>query len=96
MLITSRKTSNTPEISQFPLAGRNAAIAGDARGVGLEVIRALAEAGGSVVIIHNSNKGVAKIASDLPRSQLNGRSLLIRIMLECNRHSHLSAVDEAI
>lgn len=59
---------NAPVLSQFPLDGKIAAVTGGARGIGLEVVRGLAEAGADVALIYTSSKDAheiaAKIASD--------------------------------
>lgn len=45
-----------PVLSQFQLNGKIAAVTGGARGIGLEVVRALAEAGAQVALIYTSSK----------------------------------------
>lgn len=45
-----------PVLSQFQLNGKVAAVTGGARGIGLEVVRALAEAGAQVALIYTSSK----------------------------------------
>ncbi|KAA8649634.1 hypothetical protein EYZ11_002650 [Aspergillus tanneri] len=49
----------------FDLTGKVAAITGGARGIGLEVSTALAEAGANVALIYNSSKTADAIAADI-------------------------------
>ncbi|RAK93775.1 NAD(P)-binding protein [Aspergillus costaricaensis CBS 115574] len=46
---------NAPVLSQFSLQGKTAAVTGGARGIGLEIVRALAEAGADVALIYASS-----------------------------------------
>ncbi|KAL4956375.1 hypothetical protein BDW69DRAFT_181677 [Aspergillus filifer] len=59
---------NRNVLSQFSLKGKVAAVTGGARGIGLEIVRGLAEAGASVALIYGTNseahETAAKIASD--------------------------------
>ena len=59
---------NTPVLSQFSLKGKIAAVTGGARGIGLEVVRGLAEAGADVAIIYSTStdcvETAAKIAAE--------------------------------
>ncbi|KXT17924.1 hypothetical protein AC579_5892 [Pseudocercospora musae] len=52
-------------LSQFKLDGKIAAVTGGARGIGLEVVRALAEAGASVALIYTSSKDAEETASKI-------------------------------
>lgn len=52
-------------LSQFKLDGKIAAVTGGARGIGLEVTRALAEAGASVALIYTSSKDANETAKKL-------------------------------
>jgi sorbose reductase len=49
-------------LSHFSLGGKVAAVTGGARGIGLEVVRALAEAGASVALIYTSSKDATQTA----------------------------------
>lgn len=51
--------STAPVLSQFSLAGKVAAVTGGARGIGLEIVRGLAEAGASVALIYSSSSATA-------------------------------------
>lgn len=57
-----------PVLSQFSLKGKIAAVTGSARGIGLEILRGLAEAGADVALIYRTNKEAnetaAKIAAE--------------------------------
>ncbi|KAI9712069.1 MAG: hypothetical protein M1820_001778 [Bogoriella megaspora] len=59
---------NSHVLSQFSLKGKIAAVTGGARGIGLEIVRGLAEAGADVAVIYTSSKNTeetaAKIAKD--------------------------------
>lgn len=60
--------AHTPVLSQFSLKGKIAAVTGGARGIGLEIVRGLAEAGADVALIYSSSSDAvvtaAKIATD--------------------------------
>ncbi|GAB7325227.1 hypothetical protein MBLNU13_g09296t1 [Cladosporium sp. NU13] len=49
-------------LSHFSLSGKVATVTGGARGIGLEVVRALAEAGASVALIYTSSKDATQTA----------------------------------
>ncbi|PYI06963.1 oxidoreductase [Aspergillus sclerotiicarbonarius CBS 121057] len=55
-------------LTQFSLKGKIAAVTGGARGIGLEVVRSLAEAGADVALIYSSSsdadESAAKIAAE--------------------------------
>lgn len=59
---------NTPVLSQFSLKGKIAAVTGGARGIGIEIVRGLAEAGADVALLYTSSmdapQTAAKIAQD--------------------------------
>ncbi|KAK9428530.1 NAD(P)-binding protein [Lipomyces doorenjongii] len=56
---------HAPVLQQFSLKGKIAAVTGGARGIGLEIVRGLAEAGADVALIYLSNKEAAKTAADI-------------------------------
>lgn len=54
---------NTPVLSQFSLKGKIAAVTGGAKGIGLEIVRGLAEAGADVAIIYGKSATLAEEAA---------------------------------
>ncbi|PLB50026.1 oxidoreductase [Aspergillus steynii IBT 23096] len=56
---------NKHVLKAFDLTGKVAAVTGGARGIGLEVSNALAEAGANVALIYNSSTSAASIANDI-------------------------------
>ncbi|KAK1486922.1 oxidoreductase [Colletotrichum abscissum] len=56
-----------PVLSQFSLKGKVAAVTGGARGIGLEIVRGLAEAGADVALIHATSKDAVEIASQIAK-----------------------------
>ncbi|KAI2634037.1 oxidoreductase [Xylaria nigripes] len=60
--------ADSPVLSQFSLKGKIAAVTGGARGIGVEIVRGLAEAGADVALMYTSSKDAhetaAKIAQD--------------------------------
>lgn len=52
----------SPVLSHFSLHNKIACVTGGARGIGLEVVRGLAEAGASVALIYTSSKDAAQTA----------------------------------
>lgn len=56
---------NTPVLSQFSLKGKIAAVTGGAKGIGVEVVRGLAEAGADVALIYASSIDAASIAAKI-------------------------------
>lgn len=54
---------NRNVLSQFSLKGKVAAVTGGARGIGLEIVRGLAEAGADVALIYSSNASANKSAA---------------------------------
>ena len=57
-----------PVLSHFSLQGKIACVTGGARGIGLEVVRALAEAGASVALIYTSSKDAAQTAEEISKA----------------------------
>lgn len=57
-----------PVLNQFSLKGKIAAVTGGARGIGLEIVRGLAEAGADVALLYGTNaeaqETAAKIAAE--------------------------------
>lgn len=58
---------STPVLSHFSLKNKIAAVTGGARGIGLEVVRALAEAGATVALIYTSSKDAEETASTMSK-----------------------------
>lgn len=54
-------------LSHFSLKGKTACVTGGARGIGLEVCRALAEAGAAVALIYTSSKDADETASKIAK-----------------------------
>lgn len=54
---------NTPVLSQFSLKGKIAAVTGGAKGIGLEIVRGLAEAGADVALLYGTSKDAAETAA---------------------------------
>lgn len=54
---------NTPVLSQFSLHGKIAAVTGGAKGIGLEIVRGLAEAGADVALIYGTSAAAAASAA---------------------------------
>ncbi|THV97121.1 hypothetical protein D6D25_09096 [Aureobasidium pullulans] len=58
---------NTPVLSQFSLKGKIAAVTGGARGIGVEVVRGLAEAGADVALIYTSSRDASETAAAIAK-----------------------------
>ncbi|KAF5004758.1 hypothetical protein FDECE_8748 [Fusarium decemcellulare] len=56
---------DAPVLSQFCLAGKIAIVTGGSRGIGLQVVTALAEAGADVAFIYHSSTNADVVASDI-------------------------------
>lgn len=56
---------NRNVLSQFSLKGKVAAVTGGARGIGLEIVRGLAEAGADVALIYSSNASASESAAEI-------------------------------
>lgn len=54
---------NTPVLSQFSLEGKTAVVTGGAKGIGLEVVRGLAEAGADVALLYGTSAAAAADAA---------------------------------
>ncbi|KAJ4423236.1 hypothetical protein N0V82_002097 [Gnomoniopsis sp. IMI 355080] len=54
---------NTPVLSQFSLQGKIAAVTGGAKGIGLEIVRGLAEAGADVALLYGTSHDAAAVAA---------------------------------
>ncbi|KAL2005424.1 hypothetical protein VTN00DRAFT_2635 [Thermoascus crustaceus] len=59
------KPENKHVLKSFDLTGKVAAVTGGARGIGLEVSKALAEAGADVALIYNSSKNAETLAAEI-------------------------------
>lgn len=58
---------HAPVLPQFSLAGKIVAVTGGARGIGLEVVRGMAEAGADVALLHTSTKDAPEIAAKVSK-----------------------------
>jgi len=67
MPLAKPSDSHTPVLSHFGLKGKIAAVTGGARGIGLEVCRALAEVGVAVALIYTSSKDAEETASKIAK-----------------------------
>lgn len=67
MALAMPKDANSPVLSHFSLNGKIAAVTGGSRGIGLEVCKALAEAGASVALIYTSSKNAPETAEKLSK-----------------------------
>lgn len=56
---------NTPVLSQFSLTGKITAVTGGARGIGVEIVRGLAEAGADVALIYTASKDAHETAAKI-------------------------------
>ncbi|KAI0421701.1 oxidoreductase [Xylaria grammica] len=56
---------NTPVLSQFSLKNKAAAVTGGARGIGVQVVRGLAEAGADVALIYSTSSDAPEIAAKI-------------------------------
>jgi sorbose reductase len=56
---------NTHVLSQFSLKGKIAAVTGGAKGIGLEVVRGLAEAGADVARIYATSNNAAEVGGKI-------------------------------
>ena len=58
---------HSPVLSHFSLKGKVAAVTGGSRGIGVEVVRGLAEAGATVGLIYTSSKDAPETASKISK-----------------------------
>lgn len=58
----------SPVLSQFSLTGKVAAVTGGARGIGLEIVRGLAEAGADVALIYQTSTNAAEVAEEITKA----------------------------
>ena len=56
---------HAPVLSQFSLKGKTAIVTGGARGIGVEIVRGLAEAGADVAVIYSTSSGAHDIAANI-------------------------------
>ncbi|KAM0189363.1 hypothetical protein ACHAPA_012308 [Fusarium lateritium] len=56
---------NTPVLSQFSLKGKIVCVTGGARGIGLEVVRGMAEAGADVALIYSTSSDAPQAAAQI-------------------------------
>ena len=65
MPIAEPANAHSPVLNHFSLKGKVAAVTGGSRGIGVEVCRALAEAGASVGLIYTKSKDAPQTASKI-------------------------------
>ena len=61
------KNINAPVLDQFSLQGKIVAVTGGAGGIGIEIVRGLAEAGADVALIYNSSNRAGEIAATIAK-----------------------------
>lgn len=57
--------ATAPVLSQFSLKGKIAAVTGGARGIGVEIVRGLAEAGADVALLYTSSSDAHETAAKI-------------------------------
>ncbi|RYC54946.1 hypothetical protein CHU98_g11264 [Xylaria longipes] len=57
--------ATAPVLSQFSLKGKIAAVTGGARGIGVEIVRGLAEAGADVALLYTSSRDAHETATKI-------------------------------
>jgi sorbose reductase len=67
MSLARPSNAKAPVLSHFSLKGKKAAVTGGARGIGLEVVRGLAEAGADVALIYTSSKNAEETADKISK-----------------------------
>lgn len=65
MPLSKPANAHSPVLSHFSLKGKVAAVTGGARGIGVEVVRAFAEAGATVGLIYTSSKDAHDTAAKI-------------------------------
>ncbi|RWA06527.1 hypothetical protein EKO27_g8576 [Xylaria grammica] len=77
MVLAPHSNPESPVLSHFSLAGKTALVTGGSRGIGLEVVRGLAEAGAKVAFTYSSTPATEaeKTAADISAAN-NGLAVL--------------------
>lgn len=57
--------TNSPVLSQFNLTGKTALVTGGSRGIGLEVVTGLLEAGAAVAFTYSTTSDIEKIVTKI-------------------------------
>ncbi|CAK1356219.1 putative NADP-dependent mannitol dehydrogenase [Cercospora beticola] len=68
MPLAKPTNASSPVLSHFSLSGKFAAVTGGARGIGLEVVRGLAEAGATVALIYTASKDAEETAKSISQA----------------------------
>ncbi|KAF2214698.1 hypothetical protein CERZMDRAFT_110301 [Cercospora zeae-maydis SCOH1-5] len=77
MPLAKPQNASSPVLSHFSLSGKIAAVTGGARGIGLDVVRGLAEAGATVALIYTASKDAEETAKSI--SQSTGQKIVAYI-----------------
>lgn len=68
MSLAQHPQPDAPVLQHFSLKGRKAAVTGGARGIGLEICRAFAEAGADVALLYTQSKDADEKAAEIARA----------------------------
>lgn len=64
---SASESASKSVLDQFSLKGKVAAVTGGARGIGLEIVRGLAEAGADVAMIYSSSTQAPEVATQIAK-----------------------------
>ena len=85
MVLAPHPNPDSPVLSHFSLDGKTALVTGGSRGIGLEVVRGLVEAGAKVAFTYSSTPPAEadKLAADISAAN-NGRAVVAEIRQALN------------